>query len=214
MARPGRPAVLLSRALATVILALAWAVAWSEQSHSQSIADAAEIMSRTETRAIPQTDLVIELPTSWRDTPPEILAMSPGSGLFGEIEAGDELAAYDNATAAGELTAIMLISRSDPLHGEPLEEIRTIESGVKLSRWLTWIVGAGMEIVSPSRAMDIGDASGATVSFLSGQEGSHDVVTMSYIVSGDDTLVIVDIAPRGSVHVRVLDEMRKSIRTR
>ncbi|NNF24373.1 MAG: hypothetical protein HKN63_06155 [Rhodobacteraceae bacterium] len=213
MARPGRPQYLVSRALAPVVLALALTVSWSETSHSEGSADASEMTSDTQTRVLPETNLVIDIPMSWRDTPPEVLAQSQSAGLFGdESEAKDQLAAFDNYASAGELTAIMLISRPGPLDREPLEEIRTIETGVKLSRWLTWVVGAGMEIVSPSRAMDMDGATGATLSFLSGQSGDHDVVTMSFIVSGDDNLIIVDIAPRGSHDVLVLDEIRKSIR--
>ncbi len=204
---------LASRAIVLFVVALVFIVSWPVASRSEGSADTIEINLLTAPREIPETNLVIDVPMSWSDVPPEVIALYENNGWFGdEIESEDNLAAFENATSVEGGTSIMLISRAGPLNRGPLEEMMLIEDGVKLSRLMTWIVGAGMEIVRPSRTMDIDIATGATLSFLSGQADRHDVITLSLIVSDDDTLLIVDLASKGSDDVLVLDEMRASIR--
>jgi len=197
----------LSRNL--VLAALAIAVFWSVPAAAENAAT--PVSALTEPYNIPETDLVMTLPVTWGDIPEDVMAGVDANSIFGlEIADEDELAELQSGP--DEPFAVMLISKEGPLYGTPVQELKTVERGLKISRWVTWVIGSGMEVTRPVQAMEIDGATAATMSFLSGQEGSHTVMSMTYIVVEDETIFIVDAAPKDTDAVRVLNEMRASIR--
>ena len=137
-----------------------------------------------------------------------------GDSLFSMFDGGgtasDELASFWNFEQGG--TGAMLISRGDGFEKSPLAEITTMARGIQMSRLLTWIVGSGMEIVQVPTMLPLGDIEAATFSFLSGQKGEEDVMTMTILRVDEETFLIVDIAPRSADEVGILRAMRRSIR--
>ena len=161
--------------------------------------------------AIPDTNLIIDVPLMWEPIPEEFgLGDSLFSMFEGEGSADEELASFWNITEGG--SGAMLISRGDGFTRSPLAEITTMARGIQMSRFLTWIVGSGLEIVQVPTILPLGDIEAATFSFLSGQKGEEDVMSMTILRFDEETFLIVDIAPRGADEVGILREMRRSIR--
>ena len=191
-----------ARAFAAILLL------WTSAAFAQSVPDDTRVIPT----AIPGTKLIIDVPVMWEPIPEEFAL---GDSLFsmfeGEGSADEELASFWNFEQGG--SGVMLISRGDGFTRTPLAEITTMARGIQMSRLLTWIVGSGMEIVQVPTALPLGDGiDAATFSFLSGQKGEEDVMTMTILRIDEETFLIVDIAPRGTDEVGVLRAMRRSIR--
>ena len=193
----------------TVRAALILWILWVAAAAAQSVPDDTRLIPT----AIPDTSLIIDVPVNWEPLPEEL---NMGGTMFsffdGEGTAEEELAAFGNFTTDGG--AFMLISRGDGFMWSPLQEVQTIAQGIRLSRALTWIIGSGMQITVPPQDLRLGAGiEAATLSFLSGQKGDNDVLSMTVLrLDDEDTILIVDIAPRGSTSVQTLDAMRRSIR--
>ena len=179
----------------------------------QGTPNAADANLLSEAFLIPETDLAVDVPMSWSELPDELFGPSMFDGWLGRDTSDEEmLAAFGGSAPNTSGFGLMLIFKADMYTNPPLEELQIIEKGVKLSRLATWLVGSGMAIVRPSRAIEIEGGTGATMSFLSGQEGSHDLMTFTLIKHGENTIMIIDSAKKDSEEVVILDQMRASIR--
>ena len=207
MKTPGSPRNLVLAAVAAIITTLTW----SAPATADDGAAPTPASSLTTALPIPETDLVMDVPETWGEIPADISDQVDADSLF-NLDIAEEDTLVELQSGPDESFAVMLISKEGPLYGTPVQELKTVERGLKISRWVTWVIGSGMEITRPTQAMDIEGTTAATMSFLSGQENNHTVMTMTYIVIGEETIFIVDAAPKGTDAVRVLDEMRNSIR--
>ncbi len=161
--------------------------------------------------AIPQTNLIIDVPVAWEPIPDEYrLGDSLFSMFEGDGSAEEELASFWNFSEGG--TGVMLISRGRGFVRTPLQEINTMALGIRMSRVLTWIVGSRMQIVQTPIPMPLAGIEAATFSFLSGQAGEEDVMSMTILRVDGETFLIVDIATKGTPEVAMLRAMRRSLR--
>lgn len=200
-------------ALCAMVSAIALILAAPAPLISQGTPNAADANLLSEAFPLPDTNLVIDVPMAWRELPTELF----GPGLFDgwlstDTEDEDILATFGGSAPNQGGFGVMLISRADEFTRPPLAEIRTIEQGIKLSRIATWIVGSGMAIMRPARPFEIEGGTAATLSFLSGPEDAHDLVTITLIHRAEDRLMIVDIAPKDSEEAIILDQMRATLR--
>ena len=180
---------------------------WTAAAFAQSVPDDTRVIPT----AIPDTDLIIDVPVMWEPIPEEFRIGDSLFSMFDEVgRADEELASFWNFEQGG--TGVMLISRGEGFIRSPLAEITTMARGIQMSRLLTWIVGSSMEIVQVPTMLPLGGIEAATFSFLSGQKGEEDVMTMTILRVGEETFLIVDIADRGSPEVETLRAMRRSIR--
>lgn len=162
---------------------------------------------------LPETSLAIDIPMTWSELPADTFGPDLFESWLGsDTDDEDMIAAFGGSAPNQSGFGVMLISKAGAMSGSPLAEIQTIERGVKLSRLATWVFGSGMAIVRPSRAVLLEDGSGATVSFLSGPEDAHDLVTFTLVKRMEDNVLIVDIAPKGSDEAVILDQIRASLR--
>jgi hypothetical protein len=180
---------------------------------AQGTPNAADANLLTQAFLIPDTTLVIDVPMAWSEMPPEMFGPSMFEGWLGsDADQQDMIAAFGGSAPNQSGFGVMIISDAEPFTRPPIAEMQIIENGVKLSRIATWIVGSGMAVVRPSREIDVKDGTGATMSFLSGPQDAHDIVTFTIIEREDDSLFIVDIARKDSEEAVILDQMRASLR--
>lgn len=162
---------------------------------------------------IPETNLTIDVPLAWDELPDELFGPSMFDGWLGSETADEDMLAVFGGSAPNTSGfGLMLIYKADIYTNPPLEELQIIENGVKLSRVATWVFGAGMAVVRPTRPIEIDGGTGATMSFLSGQEGDHDMMTFTLIRRDEGTIMIIDSAKKDSEEVVILDQMRASLR--
>ena len=180
---------------------------------AQGTPNVADANLLTEAFLIPETNLVIDVPMVWSELPPEMFGPSMFEGWFGsDADEYDMIASFGGSAPNQSGFGVMIISDAEPFTRPPLAEMQILEKGVKLSRIATWIIGSGMAVVRPSREIEIEDGTGATMSFLSGPEDAHDIVTLTIIKREEDSLMIVDIARKDSEEAVILDQMRASLR--
>lgn len=194
------------------ILALALAMPGGVAAQgTPNIADANHL---SEAFLIPETDLVVDVPLAWDELPDELFGPSMFDGWLGtETADEDMLAAFGGSAPNTSGFGLMLIYKADVYTNPPLEELQNIENGVKLSRVATWIFGASMAVVRPTRPIEVDGGTGATMTFLSGQKGDHDMMTFTLIKRDEDTIMIIDSAKKDSEEVVILDQMRASLRS-
>lgn len=193
---------------------LALCMSWAGFSYAEHAPNTADLGLPIAAQQIPTTNLIIDVPQSWAALPPEMAAIYDTQNWLDDgAEAEETLAAYTSSSSTRDMNAVILISRAAPLAQDPVTEMQLSENGMKLSRVFTWVVGSGMAIVRPTRAIEISDVKGATMTFLSGPQDAQDAVTLILLENGQDTLFIVDLAAKGSAGVTILDQMRASIRT-
>lgn len=180
---------------------------------AQGTPNAADANLLTQAFQVPQTDLVIDVPMAWGALPPDSFSSDIFGGLLGSDSDEDDLLASFGGSAPNQSGfGVMLITSADAFTRPLLAEMETIEKGVKWSRIATWITGSGMAVVKPSRPVEIEDGTGATMSFLSGPDDAQDIVTITLVRSKDDSIMIVDLARKGSEEAVILDQMRASLR--
>jgi len=180
---------------------------------AQGTPNVADANLLSEAFLVPETSLVIDVPMAWGELPPEMFGSDLFDGWLGsDTDDEDMLASFGGSAPNQDGFGVMLISNADTYARSPLEEMQIIENGIKLSRIATWIVGSGMAVVRPSRTIDIGGGTGATMSFLSGPEDAHDIVTFTLIQREEDSIMIVDLAPKDSAEAVMLEQMRASLR--
>ena len=194
----------------SLIVALSLVATIPDAANAQNAGDA-NLLTRAQ--PLRGSALVIDVPLSWSSLPDEMFA---GGGMFSflttDMPDNNVIAAFSSDIASPNGHAFMMISEMEPMGRTPIEEIRILEQGVKMSRLLTSIVGSGMGIVRPARNMEISGGSAATMSFHSGPAEDLDIVTYTIVQHSDDMLLIVEIAPKGAPVQATLDVMRRSVR--
>ncbi len=204
---------MIGQTLPKILTAIVLCCASPTASVAQGTPNVADANLLTEPFLIPTTDMVIDVPMAWDELPTGSLGPSIFESVLGmDEDSGRELASFGGQVSGADGFGAMIISNANPFFRTPMQEIRTIEQGIKLSRVATWITGSGMAIVRPSHEIDVIGGTGASVSFLSGQEGAHDIVTITIVQSETGDLFIVDLADKDSEEAVVLDQMRASLR--
>ena len=204
---------MIKKKLLACVSAFALSFAASHTVIAQGTPNAADANLLPEAVLIPETNLAVDVPMIWDELPEELFGPSMFDGWLGtDTSDEDMLAAFGGGAPNTSGFGMMLIYKADMYTNPPLQELQIIEKGVKLSRIATWLVGSGMAIVRPSRAIEIDGGTGATMSFLSGPEGDHDMMTLTLIKHGETTIMIIDSAKKDSEEVVILDQMRASIR--